>query len=383
MVPMPPATPATHAHKGSASAFARALEAWLWLLAVLVLLMVSVGGATRLTGSGLSITEWQPIVGVIPPLSDADWQAAFALYKQIPQYVQVNQGMTLGEFKAIFWWEWSHRLLGRLIGIVLAVPLAWFWWKGAITKRLGRQLLGLFALGGLQGIVGWYMVTSGLSERVSVSQYRLAAHLGLAILILGSLVWIALGLRRTSAQSSSFSERAHGSRRRGAVYLVALIFAQILLGAFVAGLKAGFAYNTWPLMEGRLVPDHLLVLSPWVANLFENIPMVQFNHRLMAYVVLVAAGWHAWRLQRTTRDGRVTGSAWALCGTLLAQAALGIWTLLAVVPLPLGIAHQAGAALVFCVAVWHLHEVHGAPITAAGMPGADQGLSARRSCSTR
>jgi heme a synthase len=291
----------------------------------------------------------------MPPLSEADWQAAFTMYKQIPQYAQVNQGMSLAEFKAIFWWEWSHRLLARAIGVVLAAPLAWFWWRGAITQRLRGQVLALLGLGGLQGLMGWYMVMSGLTERISVSQYRLAAHLGLAILIFAWLVWIALDMRYGSPRR--YPSLARRENTRFAYVLVGLVFVQIMLGALVAGLRAGFTYNTWPLMDGKLVPEHLMLLRPWYLNPFENITMVQFNHRAMAYVVLVATAWHAWSLQRTMGAGRATASAWALLLAVLVQAALGIWTLLAVVPLALGIAHQMGAAIVFGVAVWHLYEV--------------------------
>ncbi len=336
----------------------KAVEVWLWLTALLVLVMVGVGGATRLTGSGLSITEWQPILGAIPPLSEAAWQDAFAKYKLIPQYTQVNKGMTLSEFKAIFWWEWGHRFLGRMIGLAFALPLAWFWWQGRIGRALGRRLLVLLALGGLQGVIGWYMVISGLSERTSVSQYRLAMHLGLAILIFGLLVWTALDLAADRARSRSVRlATSSDSQRRSAYWLAGLVFAQILLGALVAGLRAGFTYNTWPLMDGRLIPDGLFAQTPRYLNAFDNITTVQFNHRLMAYIVLAFAAAHAWSLQRVSDDGWVSGSAWTLLIAILAQAALGIWTLLAVVPLGLGIAHQVGAALVFGVAVWHLHAV--------------------------
>lgn len=331
-----------------------AVQAWLWIIALLVLVMVGVGGATRLTGSGLSITEWRPIMGALPPLSDADWLDAFAKYKAIPQYQQVNKGMSLAEFQSIFWWEWGHRLLGRVIGLAFALPLVWFWWRGAIAGRLGRQLLGLLALGALQGGMGWYMVMSGLTERTSVSQYRLAAHLGLAILIFGLLVWTALDMARPRTQAVRL-DTVTPRLRRMAHILVGLVFAQILLGALVAGLKAGFTYNTWPLMDGKLVPSGLFTAAPWYANFFENITMVQFNHRITAYLVLAVAAWHAWSVQRVADDGMVSGSAWALLAAVMAQAALGIWTLLAVVPLSLGIAHQTGAVIVFGVAVWHLH----------------------------
>ncbi len=332
------------------------VRSWLWLTAALIVVMIAVGGATRLTGSGLSITEWQPIRGAIPPLTAADWQEAFDKYRQIPQYQIVNKGMSLAEFKTIFWWEWGHRLLGRVIGIVFAVPLIWFWWRGAVAGRLGRQLVGLLALGGLQGAMGWFMVMSGLTERVSVSQYRLAAHLGLAILILGLVVWIALDLGARRPRTVRLDTISPAQRRMAAA-LVGLVFLQILLGALVAGLKAGLTYNTWPLMDGKIVPGGLLAMSPWWINAFENITTVQFNHRLMAYLVVIAAGWHAWSVQRVADDGGVSGSAWALLAALLAQAAIGIWTLVEVVPVSLGILHQTSAALVFCVAIWHLHSV--------------------------
>lgn len=329
------------------------VRAWLWLVAALIVVMIGVGGATRLTGSGLSITEWRPIMGAIPPLTAADWQEAFDKYRQIPQYTIVNKGMSLAEFKTIFWWEWGHRLLGRLIGAVFALPLLWFWWRGAIGGRLGKQLMGLLALGALQGAMGWFMVMSGLTERVSVSQYRLAAHLGLAILILGLVVWIAIDLGERKVRGIRLDTMSPVQRRMAAA-LVGLVFLQIVLGAFVAGLKAGLTYNTWPLMDGKLVPNGLFSMSPWWINLFDNITTVQFNHRLIAYVVLGAAAWHAWSVQKVADDGSVSGSAWALLAAVLMQAALGIWTLLEVVPLSLGILHQTCAALVFCIAVWHL-----------------------------
>jgi heme a synthase len=335
-----------------------AIEWWLWLVALLVLVMVAVGGATRLTGSGLSITEWQPVLGAIPPLTDAAWQDAFAKYKLIPQYAGINRGMQLDAFKSIFWWEWGHRFLGRLIGLVFALPLAWFWWRGKIDTKLGRWFVALLALGGLQGGMGWFMVMSGLSERTSVSQYRLATHLGLALLLLGALVWTALELahRRMPPRSPRLTTLS-ASQRRSAFWLTAVVFVQILLGALVAGLRAGLTYNTWPLMDGSLVPPGLFMMSPWYLNFFENITTVQFNHRLMAYVVLCFTAAHAWSLQRVSDDGWVSGSAWTLLAAVAAQAALGIWTLVAVVPLHLGIAHQAGAAIVLCIAVWHLSWV--------------------------
>jgi heme a synthase len=339
------------------------LREWLLTVAALVFLMVSVGGATRLTGSGLSITEWQPIVGTVPPLSQADWLEAFAKYQQIPQYHHVNRGMSLDAFKTIFWWEWTHRFLGRLIGAAFLVPFLCFLAAGQMPRALLGRLCGIFVLGALQGFIGWYMVRSGLAERIDVSQYRLALHLGFAIAIFGTLIWVALSLDVAEQHPAGAKPARVGS----AAAIVLLVLVQILLGAFVAGLKAGASYNTWPLMDGRLVPDGLGAMQPWYLNLFENALTVQFNHRLVAYALVLATIWQAWALRRT-RDPRIGLTAAVLAVAVLAQAALGIATLLAQVPLALGLAHQAGAAAVFGIAVWHLYAVrhpHLEPRTAA------------------
>ena len=337
------------------------IRAWLLVVAALVFVMVSIGGATRLTGSGLSITEWQPIVGTLPPLSQADWLEAFAKYRQIPQYEHVNRGMSLEAFKVIFWWEWTHRFLGRLIGAVFLLPFLYFLAAGRISRALAARLAGIFALGALQGAVGWYMVRSGLADRIDVSQYRLALHLGLAILIFGALIWVALSLDRRRDSAG----RGWPPQAIAAGLIVLLVFVQIVLGALVAGLKAGAGYNTWPLMDGRLVPSGLGAMQPWYLNLFENALTVQFNHRVVAYALVLAVLWHAWSATRGADGARIRGSAVVLAVAVLAQAALGVWTLLAQVPLALGLAHQAGAAAVFGVAVWHLHVVrHAEPRTA-------------------
>ena len=325
---------------------------WLLTVAALVFLLVSVGGATRLTGSGLSITEWKPIVGIVPPLSAADWQDAFDKYRQIPQYQQVNKGMSLGAFKRIFWWEWTHRFLGRLIGAVFLLPFLFFLAAGQMPRALLGRLSGIFALGALQGFIGWYMVRSGLADRIDVSQYRLALHLGLAILIFGALVWVALSVGAREGRPAA----ARDARAGGAAAIMLLVLVQILLGALVAGLKAGASYNTWPLMDGRLVPDGLGAMEPWYLNLFENALTVQFNHRLVAYALVLATLWHVWTL-RGTRDSRVRLTTAALAAAMLTQAALGIATLLGQVPLALGLAHQAGAAAVFGLAVWHFYAL--------------------------
>jgi cytochrome c oxidase assembly protein subunit 15 len=325
----------------------------LFVVAALVFLMVSVGGATRLTGSGLSITEWQPIVGTVPPLSQADWLEAFAKYQQIPQYRHVNRGMSLDAFKTIFWWEWTHRFLGRLIGAAFLLPFLFFLAAGQMPRALLGRLSGIFALGAMQGFIGWYMVRSGLADRIDVSQYRLALHLGLAIAIFGALIWVALSVEEPQRRPAA--TRLIPAGRAGAIVL--LVFVQILLGAFVAGLKAGASYNTWPLMDGRLVPDGLGVMQPWYLNLFENALTVQFNHRLAAYALVLATIWHVWTLAGRTHDPKIRFTAAALAAAVLAQAALGIAALLAQVPLALGLAHQAGAAAVFGLAVWHLYAL--------------------------
>lgn len=328
----------------------RLVRTWLLVVAGLVVAMVVVGGATRLTHSGLSITEWKPILGTIPPLSDADWQDAFSKYQQIPEYKMINRGMSLAEFKALYWWEWSHRLLGRLIGVVFLVPFVIFWWRGWLAPGLALRLGGVFALGGLQGVAGWYMVASGLAERTDVSQYRLALHLGLAVLILAAILWLVLRLGRPAADWA----RTGWAVWSGG-FLLGLVVLQIILGAFVAGLDAGLSHNTWPLMDGRLFPDGLFAMSPLWLNAFENVATVQFNHRMVAYGVALFAGLVAlahWRI-----GSAAAGSARMLLAMVLGQVALGVWTLLAAVPIGLGLAHQLLAMAVLAAAVYHLHRV--------------------------
>ena len=320
---------------------------WLLVLTAMVVAMILVGGLTRLTDSGLSITEWRPVTGAIPPLSEADWLAEFEKYRQIPEYQLVNAGMTLEAFKEIYWWEWAHRFLGRAIGVVFLIPFLVFLAQRRISRALGWRLAGLFVLGGIQGAVGWWMVASGLTERVDVSQYRLATHLGLAFLILAWLFWTTLDVwpdRRPAGTSD-------GVRRAGAAVAV-IVFLQILLGAFVAGLDAWLIHNTWPLMDGGVMPA---VPAMHPSLLFEDRSIVQFNHRMGGYVVLagatalVAAAWR-----------RTSGAAWrrlALIGVLAwAQVALGIATLLTVGSIHAGAAHQAGAIALFlaCLSLAHI-----------------------------
>jgi heme a synthase len=343
----------------------RAVEMWLWFIAALVFAMIVVGGATRLTDSGLSITEWKPIMGAIPPLSDADWQIAFQKYQQIPEYQLVNKGMALEDFKFIFWWEWGHRFLGRIIGIMFSVPLLAFWATGRLRPGLPSKLLGVLALGALQGAIGWYMVSSGLSDRVDVSQYRLALHLSVAMAILALVVWIALDERKSRLGSSPAIATA-GVRTFAGVVLV-LLGVQIVLGAFVAGLRAGLVYNTWPSMNGAFVPSDYWISEHGFLSLFDSHAAVQFNHRIAAYVLLAAALYHGWRLLRGGATGVVVSSGVMLAVAMLAQAVLGVLTLIMHVPLSLGLIHQGGAALVLGIAIWHLYVTcHAARTPAIG-----------------
>lgn len=325
----------------------RAVGLWLFISAALVFAMVVVGGVTRLTGSGLSITEWQPIMGAIPPLNAAEWAEAFDKYKAIPQYQLVNAGMSLGEFQSIFWWEWIHRLLGRLIGVVFAVPFFIFLALKKLPRRLVGRCLVLLALGGLQGFIGWWMVSSGLSERVDVAPERLATHLGLAFLIFAGLIWTGL-----EAWSGSDHTRAPRGWSWGAGILLLLVFVQCLLGGLVAGAKAGYIYTDWPLMNGAFFPP-----VEWAAgglSFLHDQGLVQFNHRIGAYVLLLAVSayaFHAWRWRLAEGSG---GSAYVLAGLVWAQAILGVVTLVHAVPLWLGVAHQALAALVLGAATINL-----------------------------
>jgi cytochrome c oxidase assembly protein subunit 15 len=344
---------------GEAGLFARPratvmVRTWLVALALLVVLMVGVGGATRLTGSGLSITEWRPVTGAIPPLTEQAWLEAFAKYRQIPQYQLLNYGLTLAEFKFIYWWEWSHRQLGRLIGLVFFAPLLWFWLKGWVRGRLAAALLGIGCLGALQGAVGWIMVASGLEPGMTaVAPVKLALHLTIASLILGALVWIAAGL---DAQPAPWAAQDHGrAPRAGAYLLTGLILVQIALGGLVAGSKAGLTYNTWPLMDGRIVPLAATLFSgtPWLENFVDNLALVQFNHRLVAYVIVVLALWHAIAAWRAAPHSARARRAGALAALSAAQMALGITTLVLVVPLWAGLAHQLLAMAVLAAAVVH------------------------------
>jgi heme a synthase len=327
-----------------------AVRVWLWFVAALVLAMIVVGGATRLTGSGLSITEWRPLMGAFPPLSEAAWLAEFEKYRAIPQYQLMNKGMSLGEFKFIYWWEWGHRQLGRFVGIAYFIPFLWFVARGVLRGKLALWLLVVGALGGFQGAIGWIMVASGLKEGMTaVAPVKLALHLTTACVILACLVWTARALRPASDSGPAVEAGAAAFRAR---LIVGLLLLQIALGALVAGSKSGLTYNTWPLMDGALIPPaaSLFSATPWIENFVANPTLVQFNHRLTAYLLLAAAVWH-WLAMR--REG---GSSWKALHLLLAilvQAAVGIATLLLSVPLWAGLLHQLLAALLLISAVVH------------------------------
>jgi cytochrome c oxidase assembly protein subunit 15 len=334
---------------------AKSVRLWLWSVAALVFLMVIVGGAVRLTESGLSITEWKPITGVLPPLSHAAWLAEFEKYKQIPQYRALFPDMDLGWFQAIYAWEWAHRLLGRLIGFAFVLPLVFFWWSGRLPAGTKPKLLAVLALGALQGAVGWWMVASGLSGRIEVAQERLALHLLLASVTLAALVWIAVGLERETEARWAAPRRL----RAIAAFLLALIFAQIGLGGLVAGLRAGLTYNTWPLMDGHFIPplEHLTQLSPWWSNLLDNITTVQFAHRMTAYCVLALAIVQVIAVKRAIGRGRAYRRAHIVFGLILLQVIAGITTLLLVVPISVALIHQALAMLVLIAATVHLRRL--------------------------
>jgi heme a synthase len=340
---------------------ARLIRPWLWGVAALVIALVLVGGATRLTESGLSIVEWRPVTGVLPPSSDAGWQAEFQKYQAIPQYPQRNAGMSLEAFKTIYWWEWTHRLLGRLVGAAFLLPFLFFLWRGWVAPGLRRRLWLILGLGALQGAVGWWMVASGLADRTEVSQYRLATHLLLACFILVALIWTA---QRLAPKTEPVPRRI----RATAIGLVALTLLQIYLGGIVAGLRAGLIYNTWPLIDGRFVPEasRLWFDMPLWRNFFENTLTAQFDHRMVAYVLFGVALWHA--IDAAAKRAGAT-SAIVLAAAVGMQALLGVLTLINHAPIALALLHQAAAIGVLTIAVVHAAGLTGARRSAAAALG--------------
>lgn len=323
---------------------------WLYAMAFLVLCMVVVGGATRLTESGLSITSWRPIAGILPPLSEAEWQAEFEAYRQIPQGIQ-NAWMGMEDFRYIFWWEWGHRFLGRVLGFAFAIPFVVFLVQRRFNWSLALPLGGLFVLGGFQGFLGWWMVSSGLTQLTSVSQYRLAAHLGAASLLFIALIWVARRLERRASLTLAIAGPGWP-----VVLLLVLLIAQIAAGAFVAGLDAGMAYNTWPLMDGALIPKGLDVIDPFWKNLFENALTVQFNHRLLAYVLVGYVAWLLWRQWRSGGFGGVHGWLPRIAVLTGLQVVLGILTLVYAVPISLALGHQALAFMLAGATIAYLAD---------------------------
>jgi heme a synthase len=330
---------------------------WFWTGAALTFLILVIGGITRLTQSGLSIVDWNPIMGVIPPLNEMQWQEAFDRYREFPEYQQLRAGMSMDEFKFIFFWEYLHRVAARLVGIVFVVPFVVFWVKGYFDRKLASRALVLFALGGLQGFMGWYMVQSGLMDRPHVSHFRLAVHLSIAFTIVGCCIWFALNLQNRPA-SVRVSE---GTRRvvlRSLAVFGALLGVQIFWGALVAGLKAGLYYNTFPLMGDSLIPPYFLGMDPWVVNLVENPITVQWLHRVIGTVLLLAAVQLWWTTRRSgVVDGLTTNLNHSLLMLMAAQYALGVLTILYSVPISLGVAHQAMAMILFGVWLVMLHRV--------------------------
>lgn len=334
----------------------RQVAAWLFVCCAMVFSILVVGGVTRLTNSGLSIVEWAPIVGTIPPLNAEEWDETFEKYKQTPEYKHVNHQMTVDEFKGIFWWEYWHRVLGRLIGIAFFIPFVYFWARKKLSPALVPKLLGIFILGGLQGAMGWYMVKSGLVDNPHVSQYRLTAHLSLAFLIFIAMFWVALGLVAERARATLDT----GLRRlqRFGFWLAILAAYMVVTGGFVAGIRAGKAYNTFPLMNGYIVPPEIFMIDPWYLNFFNNMATTQFDHRLGAWLLAFLVPWFWLKLRTASQvSARARALSTLLVVVVACQIALGIATLLLAVPIALGAAHQGGAMVVFAVLLWLNHEL--------------------------
>ncbi|MBI4741003.1 MAG: COX15/CtaA family protein [Betaproteobacteria bacterium] len=333
----------------------RQIALWLFICSAMVFAILVVGGVTRLTHSGLSIVEWKPVVGIVPPLNQAEWDETFDKYKSTPEYQKVNHQMSLDEFKGIFFWEYWHRVLGRLIGVVFFLPFVYFLLRRKMPPPLIPKLLGIFALGGMQGAMGWFMVKSGLVDDPRVSQYRLTAHLSLAFLIFISMMWVAFGLwaERAGKTADATSKRL----QRAGFWLAILAFYMVVTGGFVAGIRAGKAYNTFPLMNGHLLPPESFMIDPWYLNFFDNMAMVQFDHRLGAWLLAFLVPWFWIKIRSADVPDNARLAANVLLAALAAQITLGISTLLLAVPIALGAAHQGGAMVVFGILLWLNHEL--------------------------
>lgn len=325
----------------------------------MVFATVVVGGVTRLTHSGLSIVEWQPIVGVVPPIGQVEWEETFDKYKKTPEYEKVNHQMSLDEFKGIFWWEYFHRVLGRSIGVVFFVPFLWFWLRRKLSPELTPKLVGIFILGGLQGAMGWYMVKSGLVDDPRVSQYRLTAHLSLAFIIFTAMMWVALGL--LAERTRVAADAAEAGLRRIGFWLAILVFYMVVSGGFVAGIRAGKAYNTFPLMNGHFIPPEIFMIEPWYLNFFNNMATVQFDHRIGAWLLAFLGPWFWLKIRAAAAPRAAQRVASLMLLVLVAQITLGIATLLMQVPVALGAAHQGGAMVVLGIVIWLNHELRVAP----------------------
>ncbi len=335
--------------------YRRSIAIWLLVCCTVIYAMVVLGGVTRLTGSGLSMVQWKLIMGILPPLNQSEWERVFQLYQQYPEFNLKNSAMDLEGFKGIFWLEYTHRLLGRAIGIIFFFPMLYFLIRKQIDRTLAPKLIGMFFLGGLQGLLGWYMVKSGLAQDPHVSQYRLTAHLGLAFIIYAYIFWVALGLLFPVGSTQKIGKNT--GPRRFSYLVTGLVFFTVLSGGFVAGLKAGLAYNTFPLMNGQWIPDGILNLEPPWINLFENVTTVQFDHRLLATLlfVIIPAFWFSAR--RFELPSRVRVGFHLLLGMLIIQVSLGVFTLLLYVPVDLAATHQGGGLMLFTIALFLSHQL--------------------------
>ncbi len=335
----------------------KSIAIWLLICCVSVFAMTILGGVTRLTGSGLSMVEWEPIMGILPPFTQGEWENTFSLYQQFPEYKLKNQTMSLGEFKSIFWFEYAHRLLGRSIGLIFFFPFVFFLVRGKVDRALAPKLVSMLILGGLQGLMGWYMVKSGLVNDPHVSQYRLTAHLALAIIIFSYMFWVALDLLYPTIDETT--KHRNSGFARLSIVVTSIIFITAMSGGFVAGTHAGRAFNTFPLMDGKWIPDGLLLLSPTWLNFFENIITIQFDHRVLATLLFLLIPFLWWITRKSPQEPRLHTALHLLLAALVLQISLGISTLLLVVPIALAAAHQAGAIVLLTVSLFVSHQLRG------------------------